>query len=195
MAYPHSFHFLYPGLGYGGSCLPKDVSALIQLGKMQSSPLPMIEAIDETNRKQKEKFLQKIVDHFGSPNHLKDKNIAMWGLAFKPETDDIREAPALFLIENLLKHGAKIRAFDPVAMENVRNIFGNKIQFPSGNYDCLEGADCLIISTEWNEFRSPNFAKIKQLMKTPVLFDGRNLYSPSKMKEMGFDYISIGRCQ
>ncbi|MDO8527729.1 MAG: UDP-glucose/GDP-mannose dehydrogenase family protein, partial [Deltaproteobacteria bacterium] len=117
----------------------------------------------------------------------------LWGISFKPETDDIRQAPAIFLIEKLLKMGAHIRAFDPVAMENARAIFKDKVTFCEGNYQCLEGADALVIVTEWNEFRSPNFAKIKQLLKTPVLFDGRNLYSPEKLKELGFDYFSIGR--
>lgn len=186
-------HFLYPGLGYGGSCLPKDVSALIRLGKDKNYPLPLVEAVGETNRRQKENFLQKIARHFGGPEKMKGKNIALWGLAFKPETDDIREAPALFLAENFLKWGVNIRAFDPVAADNVRLLFGDQMQFLSGNYECLEGADCLVIATEWSAFRSPNFAKMKQLMKKPVIFDGRNLYPPAKMKEMGFDYFSIGR--
>ncbi len=186
-------HFLYPGLGYGGSCLPKDVLALIQVGRQNDAPLPLIEATDETNRRQKQRFLKKILAYFGSAEQIRGKTIALWGLSFKPETDDIREAPSVFLIENLLQAGAHIKAFDPVAMNNVRTHFGEKVQFASGNYSCLEGAEALVIVTEWNEFRSPDFAKMKRLMKRPVIFDGRNLYSPQKMKEMGFDYTSIGR--
>lgn len=186
-------NFLYPGLGYGGSCLPKDVAALIQLGLEKGSPLPMITAINETNQKQKTRFLQKITGYFGSPKNMEGKRIALWGLSFKPETDDIREAPAVFLIEELLKQGARIQAFDPVAMENVRGLFGDKIRFCEASYACLEGADCLVIATEWNEFRSPDFQKIKDLLRKPVIFDGRNLYDPAKMKEMGFDYFSVGR--
>ncbi len=185
--------FLYPGLGYGGSCLPKDISALIELGKKEDCPVKLIEAVDAINQNQREKFLKKIVHYFGGTQNLKGKGIAMWGLAFKPETDDIRQAPSLFLIEKLLEWGAEIRAFDPVAMDNVRPLFGKKVTFCPGNYQCLEGADCLVITTEWNEFRSPNFLRMKQLLNKPVLFDGRNLYEPQKMKELGFDYFSIGR--
>lgn len=186
-------HFLYPGLGYGGSCLPKDVLALVELGKQKEAPLPLIQAVETTNRAQREKFFRRVARYFGSTENLKEKTFALWGLSFKPETDDIRQAPSLFLIENLLKHGAKIRAFDPVAMENVRSIFGDAVLFCANNYLCLEGADCLLIATEWNEFRSPDFAKMRRLMKKPVIFDGRNLYPPSKMEELGFDYASIGR--
>lgn len=186
-------NFLYPGLGYGGSCLPKDVAALIQLGNDKNTPLSMITAIHETNQKQKTRFLQKIAGHFGSPKNIEGKIIALWGLSFKPETDDIREAPALFVIEELLKQGARIQAFDPVAMENVRGLFGSKIKLCPACYPCLEGADALIIATEWNEFCSPDFKTMKRLLRRPVIFDGRNLYDPAKMREMGFDYFSIGR--
>lgn len=185
--------FLYPGLGYGGSCLPKDVSALNQLGKEKNLSLPLLQAIEDTNQRQREWFLQKISRYYESPENLKDKVVALWGLAFKPETDDIREAPALFLIETLLKYGAHIKAFDPVAVENVARLFGKKIELVSNSYQCLSGADCLVIATEWNEFRSPDFKKMKQTMRQPVIFDGRNLYPPQKMREMGFDYVSIGR--
>lgn len=186
-------NFLYPGLGYGGSCLPKDVAALIQLGGEKGIPLPIMTAIHQTNQNQKERFLQKITLHFGSPKEIEGKAIALWGLSFKPETDDIREAPAVFLAEELLKQGARIRAFDPVAIENVRARMGNKVEFCANSYACLEGADALVIATEWNEFRSPDFQKMKQLMRQPVIFDGRNLYPPEKMSQMGFDYFSIGR--
>lgn len=186
-------HFLYAGLGYGGSCLPKDVQALIELAKQRDLPLRIVEAVDETNRRQKEKFVQKICTHFGGEQHLRGKQFALWGLAFKPETDDIRSAPALALIEKLTSLGARLNVFDPVAMENVRAQIGEKIVYCQGNYDCLVDADALIIATEWSEFRSPDFSKMKSSMKQPIIFDGRNLYQPQKMKELGFDYISMGR--
>ncbi len=151
----------------------------------------MLQAVEEVNRAQKEILFHKLYTYFSGK--LSGKTIAIWGLAFKPETDDIRQAPSLFLIEKLLEWGAEIRAFDPVAMDNVRPLFGKKVTFCPGNYQCLEGADCLVITTEWNEFRSPNFLRMKQLLNKPVLFDGRNLYEPQKMKELGFDYFSIGR--
>ena len=185
--------FLYAGLGYGGSCFPKDVLALIQLGKETGCPLPSVQATNQTNQRQRELFLQKIFHHFGGSQNLKGKSVAFCGIAFKPETDDIRQAPAITLIEKLLDAGARVHAFDPVAMDNAKLVFGSKVNFCPGNYQCLEGADCLVIATEWNEFRSPNFLKMRQLMKNPVIFDGRNLYPTDKMQDLGFDYYSIGR--
>ncbi len=186
-------HFLYAGLGYGGSCLPKDVLALTHLGKEMETPLYLVEAADQTNGNQRERFLNRIVAHFGGKNNVKGKTVALWGISFKPETDDIRQAPAIFLIEKLLGLKAMVKAFDPVAIQNARKLFEDRVTFCNNNYACLEGADCLIIVTEWNEFRSPNFTKMKQLLTNPVIFDGRNLYSPEKMRELGFDYFSIGR--
>lgn len=185
-------HFLYPGLGYGGSCLPKDVLAVAQMGREKDCPLPLLEAVNQVNLRQRDTFLKKIISYFGVEN-LKEKRFALWGLSFKPETDDIRQAPALSLIEKLLRHGVQLRVFDPVAMENVRQAIGEKVTFCQSSFECLEGAEALLIATEWNEFRSPDFAKMKTLLKRPIIFDGRNLYPPAKMKDLGFDYLSMGR--
>lgn len=179
--------FMSPGVGYGGSCLPKDVMALIEIGKKLSIGSDFLSEVEKLNLLAKNNFLKKII--FKSPG----KNIAVWGLAFKPNTDDIRFAPSIFIIENLLKHGYKITVYDQEAMENIRKIFGNALTYAAGPYHCLKKADCLIILTEWNEFRQIDLNRVKKLLKTPVVFDGRNVYDPEKMKKLGFVYYSIGR--
>lgn len=184
--------FLFAGIGYGGSCFPKDVEALTRTGLEHGVQLTILEAVQRANKTQRSHFCDKIFRHYGEAS-LKGKLFALWGLSFKPRTDDIREAPALDVISMLLERGARIRAFDPVAMENAGRILGDSIEYAPGNYECLEGADALIIVTEWNEFRYPDFEKIKQLLVEPVIFDGRNLYRPEKMIERGFVYYSIGR--
>ncbi|MFI5202960.1 MAG: UDP-glucose dehydrogenase family protein [Flavobacteriales bacterium] len=183
--------FLFPGIGYGGSCFPKDVQALSTSGKEAGYTFKIIDAVMQVNEKQKLHLVEKVKTYYN--NQLKGKIFAMWGLAFKPDTDDIREAPALYMIEELLKAGATVRAFDPEAMANVKNLFGNKIVYGKDEYKILEGADALLIATEWSEFRTPDFARIAQLMKSKVIFDGRNLYDLVQMREKGFYYESIGR--
>ncbi len=183
--------FLFPGLGYGGSCFPKDVKALIQTGNENNCKMSIIEATDKVNSKQKYLFVEKIKTYFN--NDLKDKTVALWGLAFKPKTNDMREAPSIGIIEELLECGAKIQAFDPKAMELAQLIFGDKIKYGANSYEVLKNADCLLLLTEWNEFRHPDFGKIKSLLKTPVIFDGRNQYELKCLKEQGIEYICIGR--
>ena len=185
------FSFLFPGVGYGGSCFPKDVRAAIHMAKSKGLPARMMEAVDTVNEAQKHVLVQKIRDHF--KGDLAGKTIALWGLAFKPRTDDIREAPALVLIDALLAEGAKFRVNDPEAMQNVKSIYGDKITYCDRPYGCVDGADALAIATEWSEFRSPDFEVIKRLMKTPVIFDGRNLFDPAEMAQLGFVYQGIGR--
>lgn len=182
--------FLFAGIGYGGSCFPKDVDALTRTGIEHGVPLSILEAVQTANKSQRDYFLQKILGHYNSVN---GKVFAIWGLSFKPRTDDMREAPSLDLIRGLLERGARIKVFDPVAMENAGKSLGDSIEYAPGNYVCLEGADALVIVTEWNEFRHPDFQKIKQLLNEPIIFDGRNLYDPAKMNEQGFTYYSIGR--
>jgi UDPglucose 6-dehydrogenase len=184
--------FLFAGIGYGGSCFPKDVDALTRTGLEHGVQLKVLESVQEANRTQRLHFANKILNHYRM-NSLAGKLFALWGLSFKPRTDDIRQAPSIDVIRFLLENGARIRAFDPVAMENAGRILGDSIEYAPGNYECLEGADALIIVTEWNEFRHPDFDKIRQLLKEPVIFDGRNLYTPEKMAEHGFTYYSIGR--
>ena len=184
--------FLFPGIGYGGSCFPKDVQALLKSGKDQGFNFEILEAVTKVNHNQKTILLPKIKNYF--KGDLKAKKIAIWGLSFKPDTDDIREAPALYLIERLLAEGAEITAYDPEAIENVkRHEVGNKISFGKNEYEVLVNADALIICTEWSVFRNPNFDKIKGLMKDPVIFDGRNLFDTDDMNDKGFYYSSIGR--
>ncbi|KAA3607047.1 MAG: UDP-glucose/GDP-mannose dehydrogenase family protein [Calditrichaeota bacterium] len=183
--------FLFPGVGYGGSCFPKDISALMVTARQNNHQLEILEAVDRVNDKQKLVLTNKIKNYFGED--LKGKTIAVWGLSFKPNTDDIREAPALKLIESLLEAGAIVRAFDPEAMANVKNVFGDKIYFGKNPLDVVENADALAIVTEWNAFRMPNFAKLAKAMNKHVIFDGRNLYQPNHMREFGFEYFSIGR--
>lgn len=182
--------FLFAGIGYGGSCFPKDVDALSRTGRDHGVPLNIIEAVQDANKLQREHFVKKIVEHYGS---VQGKCFALWGLSFKPRTDDIREAPSLTVIQELRAKGAKLKVFDPVAMENAGRIVGDGVEFSPGNYECLEGSDALIIVTEWNEFRHPDFEKIKQLLTEPIIFDGRNLYNPERMAERGFTYYSVGR--
>ena len=183
--------FLFPGIGYGGSCFPKDVKALSQSSKENGYEFRILEAVMKVNDEQKLHLIPKIKNYF--KNNLKGKKFALWGLAFKPNTDDIREAPAFYMIDALLAEGVEICAFDPEAMNNAKQQLGNKISFAENQYECLEGADALVISTEWNEFRTPNFLKIVTAMKNKVIFDGRNLFETAAIRELGFHYESIGR--
>ena len=183
--------FLFAGVGYGGSCFPKDVKALIQTGKQYKSPLQILESVDDINRQQRRKFFDKILGHFDGK--VDGKTFALWGLSFKPRTDDMREAPAIEIIEWLLERGAKVRGYDPQAMEIARGLFGDRITLCQSDYKALEGADALVVITEWNEFREPDFDEIKRLLNVPLIFDGRNVYNPETMRERGFTYYSIGR--
>lgn len=183
--------FLFPGVGYGGSCFPKDVQALAQTAREMDYEYRIVNTVMQVNELQKLRLGKKIKELFGSD--LSGRTIAIWGLAFKPETDDIREAPALYLIDELLQAGARVRAFDPEAMENVKRIYGDKVYFAADQYDALTGSDALAIVTEWSEFRNPDFKRIGDTLKSPVIFDGRNVYALEKMEELGFYYESIGR--
>lgn len=183
--------FLFPGIGYGGSCFPKDVQALAKTASDYSYDFKILKSVMKVNTIQKSVLTKKIKKYF--KNELAGKTIAVWGLAFKPNTDDIREAPALTIIDELLALGAQVKAFDPEAMENVKAVYGDKITFTKGMYETLEGADCLAIMTEWNEFRTPDFDKVAQLLRHKAIFDGRNLYDIDQMKTQGFHYQSIGR--
>jgi UDPglucose 6-dehydrogenase len=183
--------FLFPGIGYGGSCFPKDVQALVKSSNEVGYDFQILNAVMDVNEKQKLHLLPKVKKYF--KNNLKGKRFALWGLAFKPNTDDIREAPALYIIDELLKEGAQVCAYDPEAVNNVRKLLGDKIGFSENQYDCLDGADALIIATEWNEFRTPNFLKIVTALKNKVIFDGRNLFEADAIKELGFYYESVGR--
>jgi UDPglucose 6-dehydrogenase len=183
--------FLFPGVGYGGSCFPKDVQALAKTAAENKYEFRILDAVMSVNDQQRFLLAKKIKAHFGSD--LKGKTIAIWGLAFKPNTDDIREAPALYIIEELLEAGAQIRVFDPEAMENVKKIFGDRLIYCTDQYETLIEADALAIVTEWSVFRTPSFQVLKQLLKNPLIFDGRNLYDLEAMAEQGFQYLSIGR--
>ncbi len=183
--------FLFPGIGYGGSCFPKDVQALVKAGKDRQFDFSILNAVEQRNNEQKTVLFPKISTYFNA--NLKGKKIAIWGLAFKPDTDDIREAPALYLINKLVESGAVITAFDPEAMENVRAQIGDKIQYADNEYDALKEADALIICTEWSIFRNPDFSRIKAEMKGNAIFDGRNLFDLEDMESKGFCYFSIGR--
>jgi UDPglucose 6-dehydrogenase len=182
--------FLFPGVGYGGSCFPKDVKALIRMGHEANVPLRVIEAVDRTNEDQKSSLVPRIAAHLGG---LSGKVVAVWGLAFKPRTDDMREAPAIAIIERLLTGGAKVRAYDPKAQEWARRLFRDRITVCSRAYEAVKGADALAVITEWNEFREPDFKKLKAHMRHPAVFDGRNIYNPERVREMGFHYEGIGR--
>jgi UDPglucose 6-dehydrogenase len=182
--------FLFPGVGYGGSCFPKDVKAMLRFAESADYDFQILSAVEAVNERQKLRLLDKLQAHFGS---LKGKKIAIWGLAFKPKTDDMREAPAVPLINGLLKGGARVQAYDPEAMKVAKSIFGSKVTFAENNYAALTGADALVLVTEWNEFREPDFTRMKKLMRAPVLFDGRNIYNPEQIKAQGFKYFSIGR--
>ena len=183
--------FLFPGLGYGGSCFPKDVKALIKTGEKYSCKMNIISEADKANKKQREIFVEKIKQKF--KNNFSDKTIAIWGLAFKPNTNDMREAPSITIINNLLSLGAKIQAFDPKATENAKLHFKDKIIYSKTAYEALKDADCMLLLTEWNEFRRPDFEKVMSLLKSPVIFDGRNLYDSKRLKDKGFECYQIGR--
>lgn len=183
--------FLFPGIGYGGSCFPKDVQALVKSSNEVGYDFQILNAVMEVNEKQKLHLLPKIKNYF--KGDLKGKHLAIWGLAFKPNTDDVREAPALYLIDALLEAGATVSTFDPEAMPNVRGIMGDKINYAENQYDALTGADALIIATEWNEFRQPDFLRIVTGLKQKAIFDGRNLFDVEAIKNLGFHYESIGR--
>lgn len=182
--------FLYPGIGFGGSCFPKDVSALMKSGLDHNFDFSIIDAVLKVNSKQRIKLLDKVLDYFGD---IKGKKFALWGLAFKPDTDDIREAPALYLIDELVSRGAEVVAFDPEGMENVKKQIGDKISYVENQYDALDGADALLIATEWSVFKNPDFKVIKEKLNSPVIFDGRNLFNLSDIQEKGVYYSSIGR--
>jgi UDPglucose 6-dehydrogenase len=182
--------FLFPGVGYGGSCFPKDVKALLRFSADHGYEFQILRAVEAVNEAQKQRLVAKIEGHFGS---LKGKTIGIWGLAFKPRTDDMREAPSIAVIEKLLAGGARVQAYDPEAEPVARRIFGNRVSLADKSYDALTGADALAIITEWNEFREPDFGKMRKLLRTPVIFDGRNIYNPEQMRALGFTYFSIGR--
>ncbi len=183
-------HFIFPGVGFGGSCFPKDIRAMISMGG-DKPEMALLRAVEQVNQSQKVLLFDKVKKHFGEP--LSGLTFAIWGLAFKPRTDDMRDAPSITVIESLLAAGARVQAFDPEAMEEARKIFGDGIQYTHRNYDALHGAVALLILTEWNEFRRPDFARIKGLLKQPVIFDGRNIYDPGDVRKLGFTYYSIGR--
>jgi UDPglucose 6-dehydrogenase len=182
--------FLFPGIGFGGSCFPKDIKAMIKFAGDKGYDFQTLKAVDRVNEAQKVRFVTKLESHFGS---LKGKTIAVWGLAFKPRTDDMREAPAIPLINRLLRAKARVQAFDPQAGAVAAKIFGKKITLTRKSYDALKGADALVIATEWNEFREPDFTRMRKLMKAPVVFDGRNIYTRAQMEALGFTYYSVGR--
>ena len=184
--------FLFPGVGYGGSCFPKDTRALIQTGREHSTPMRILEAVDAVNNDQALRFVDRILRHFDG--NIEGKRFGVWGLAFKPRTNDMRDAPSIIIINALLDKGAAISAYDPEAMEEGKKVFGTRIAFAPNNYECLAGADALLLVTEWQAFRNPNFARIKDIMRTPVVFDGRNIYeSTAHLVELGFKYYGIGR--
>ena len=183
--------FLFPGIGYGGSCFPKDVKALKKAGNDVDHQFKIIDSVMKVNQNQKTSLVKKVKSYFG--NDLKNKSFAIWGLSFKPETDDIREAPSLNIIEELLNAGAKIKAYDPEAMDNIRDLIGDKIEYFPNGFDALKGVDALLIATEWSAFRNPDFSKMKSVMKSPVIFDGRNLFALESMEKINFFYQSIGR--
>ncbi|MFA6542375.1 MAG: UDP-glucose/GDP-mannose dehydrogenase family protein [Bacteroidota bacterium] len=183
--------FLFPGIGYGGSCFPKDVNALIKTSIDSGAEIRLLTVVDQVNKKQKEVLVGKILKYYD--NDLRGKHFAVWGLAFKPNTDDMREAPSIVIIKKLLEHGATVSAYDPAAKENAKFYLHDTITYAAGEYEALEGADALLIVTEWNEFRNPDFSIVRSKLKQPVIFDGRNIFEPDKMKEQKFTYFGIGR--
>lgn len=191
--------FLFPGAGYGGSCFPKDVKAIIHTAQKYYQSMDILEAVEKVNERQKRVLGEKVIQYFSRDvkekrgDILQGKKVAIWGLAFKPQTDDMREAPSIVTINQLLDQGATIKAYDPVAIKVAKKFFGDRIGYGKNVYDCLLHADCLVIITEWNEFRRPNYDRIKDLMESPVIFDGRNLFDPEKMNQRGFQYFCIGR--
>jgi UDPglucose 6-dehydrogenase len=182
--------FLFAGVGYGGSCFPKDVKAILKFAADRGYDFETLRAVENVNQRQKGRLVAKMKAHFGN---LSGKTIALWGLAFKPRTDDMREAPAITIVERLLAEGAKVQAYDPEAGRVARGLFGSRVQLVEKGYDALKGADALAVVTEWNEFREPDFPRMRKLMRSPVIFDGRNIYSPEQMQAQGFSYFSIGR--
>ena len=196
------FEFLFPGVGYGGSCFPKDVKALVQTAQACGVDAKVLKSVEAVNERQKSLLSNMILNYFGkgriqkgdrTKKPLTGKTIAVWGLSFKPRTDDMREAPSVVIINNLLRAGAAVRVHDPVAMDEARKIFKDRVQYMKNDYDALRGVDALAVVTEWNEFRTPDFQKMKRLMKKPVIFDGRNIYNQSDLLKMGFTYFGIGR--
>ncbi len=187
------YKFIYPGIGYGGSCFPKDVKALVKIAEKVGMKARVLQSVEDVNEDQKMLLAKKVIKHFGED--LTGKIFAMWGLAFKPKTDDMREAPSRTIINMLIEKGAKIVAYDPVAIEEAKRIFGDNpnIEYADGNYEALRNADALLLVTEWNQFRNPDFNAVKERLKQPVLFDGRNQYDPQSLRDMGFVYYSIGR--
>ncbi len=188
--------FLFPGVGYGGSCFPKDVRALIKTGEEHGVGMSIIKSVDLANNRQKSRIVEKVIKHFGGEANIKGKTFGVWGLAFKPNTDDMREAPSITVIKSLVELGATIQAYDPEAAEVAQGVFSGidaNISYCESSYQAASGADALLIITEWNEFRRPNFNKITEALESPVIFDGRNLFDPSKMNRLGFTYYSIGR--
>ncbi|MGA7104455.1 MAG: nucleotide sugar dehydrogenase, partial [Candidatus Deferrimicrobiaceae bacterium] len=183
--------YLNPGLGYGGSCLPKDVKALLRSAQNAGTPLTILQSVEEINQEQRKRFYRKVERHF--QGKLEGLRVAIWGLAFKPNTDDVREAPVFYIIDELLKAKAHVAVFDPEAMGNVRAKYGDRLEYAESSYGALQESDALIVVTEWNEFRKPDFGLMKKLMRQPVIFDGRNIYDPVKIRERGFFYHSIGR--
>jgi UDPglucose 6-dehydrogenase len=184
--------FLYPGLGYGGSCFPKDVLACIGMGKETNTPTPLMKAVHDVNQRQRGEFMRKILEHFGSEG-LAQARIAVWGIAFKPGTDDVREAPAVTLMQQMLESGASIVASDPVAHETCQQVLGDRIEYTEEPYAALDGADAVLVCTDWPEFKHPDFDEMRSRLRNPVVFDGRNLYRPEAMAEHGFTYYSVGR--
>ena len=183
--------FLFPGLGFGGSCFPKDLEALIATGRHHQNPLRILEAVNQVNVLQRQRFFKKILDHFNG--NIAGKQFAIWGLAFKPRTDDMREAPSVDIIEKLLASGATVAAYDPEAMDEARRIFGSRIALAQSSYACLKDADALLLLTEWQVFRNPDFQRMKTSMRSPVIFDGRNVFVPDLMRKRGFTYFGVGR--
>lgn len=183
--------FLFPGIGFGGSCFPKDVRALMDTGVKNGQEMDILKAVFAVNEKQKMRLVERVVEHFG--DDLSGLTFAVWGLAFKPQTDDMREAPAITIIDALLSRGARVKANDPVATENAQTIFGDRIAYVDNDYETAEGADALLVLTEWPEYRNPDFLRLKSLLKNPVIFDGRNVYEPSRMASLGFTHVPIGR--
>ena len=184
-------HFLFPGVGYGGSCFPKDVKAVIYTARERGMEFPLLAAVEDVNEAQKRRLVEKVVAEFGED--LTGRRFAVWGLAFKPRTDDMREAPAITVVEGLLAHGATVAVHDPEALGEARKVFSERVTYHRTNYDVLQEADALLIVTEWNEFRRPDFGRMKQLLRRAMIFDGRNLYEPETMREQGFTYFPIGR--
>jgi len=182
--------FIYPGIGYGGSCFPKDVKALIKTAAENGYNMQILEAVESVNEAQKSVLFNKLISHFG--NNLTGKTFAIWGLSFKPKTDDMREAPSLVIIDKILKAGGNVVAYDPVAMSEAKHTLGETITYAKDEFDALNGADALLIITEWPEFRSPNFEDVASLLKNKVIFDGRNIYDVQEMKTLGFQYYCIG---